>query len=268
MKPLNIEQLFAGCSKIMDNARELVEEAELLLTNSRYARAFALGHLASEELMKYPALLAIASELARGHDVDWRTVDKRLRDHIVKTRGSILVDYMSQPPQDGVHQVDELGSQLSAAESINNLKNQSLYVSQVGGEFLKPSELVTLSLATDCVSEARRLFQIAQMSYSTWSTLTGMTEEGLRSWVRTPVFEEFYQALGSATDLSHFPLFSKQQALEEMVGLFNSSTFIKPIIDQFPGAVEDLLRSFTQAENRNMPPAANAGPKEPAKALR
>ncbi len=34
------------------NAQDLIEEAELLLKNNKNARAFALAHLASEELVK------------------------------------------------------------------------------------------------------------------------------------------------------------------------------------------------------------------------
>ncbi len=53
MKPLSINQIFSASSEIMENAQDLIEEAELLLKNNKYARAFALAHLASEELVKF-----------------------------------------------------------------------------------------------------------------------------------------------------------------------------------------------------------------------
>src|SRR5258708_3548538 len=176
--------------------------------------------------------------------------------------GSILVDYMSQPAQDGIYQAEELGLQMSAAEGINDLKNHSLYVSQIGNGFFKPSELIDLQSATACVSDARKLFQIIQMAYSVWSSLTGLTEEGLRSCVETPLFQSLYQALGSAADLSHFPTFEKQQAMEEMVAVLNSP-FLHSWMVQFPGAVEELLQSLDQAENQEVSQAEDAESKEP-----
>jgi len=45
---------------------------ELLLSNNKNARAFALAHLASEELVKFNLLLPVALELARDHSIDWK----------------------------------------------------------------------------------------------------------------------------------------------------------------------------------------------------
>ena len=46
MEPLSIPQIFAGSTKILENAQELIEAAELLLKNMKNAPAFALAHLA------------------------------------------------------------------------------------------------------------------------------------------------------------------------------------------------------------------------------
>ncbi len=60
MEPLSITQIFTASTKIMENAQELVEEAELLLEHDRNARAYALAHLATEELIKVQLLLPVA----------------------------------------------------------------------------------------------------------------------------------------------------------------------------------------------------------------
>ena len=242
MEPLSIAQILSACSKIMENAQELIEEAELLLQNNRYARAFTLAHLASEELMKFTMLLPVAFELARNRNVDWKTIGKHLTNHIVKTRGSILIDFLRAPAPDGVYQAGELSQQMSAAEDINDLKNYSLYTSQIGAEFFKPSERFDRQSAEACVLSVQEQFQIAQMFYLSCSTLTGWTEEGLRDCVETPVFQELFQALGSNADLSHFPKMKKQQSIEEMTALFNDPAF-QPLLTLFPTAVGEILHS-------------------------
>ena len=79
---LSIPQIFSATSKILENAQELIEDAELLLRNNRYPRAFALAHLASEELIKYQLLLSVTLELARDHPVDWMEIHRRLRGRL------------------------------------------------------------------------------------------------------------------------------------------------------------------------------------------
>ena len=248
MKPLIINQILSASSKSMENAQELVEEAELLLKNNKYARAFALAHLACEELIKFQALIPVAFELARNHRVDWKKIDKRLRNHILKIRGSILLDYLRQPAQDGAYQASELSQQMDAAEDLNDLKNHSLYASQIGDEFFKPSERINPQLATACVAHAREQLQIFQTMYSALYTLTGMTEEGLRHCIEMPEFQALFQALGNITDLSHLPMVDKQQAIAEMTAMFNNPAF-QPLFAQFSAAVEQVLQASNQAEN-------------------
>src|SRR5260221_11444530 len=84
MNALTKEQLLIAQIKTVENAAELIEEAVILLDRSRYARAYTLAHLALEELAKGGVWIALSAELARGHQIDWSTVDKRLRDHVRK----------------------------------------------------------------------------------------------------------------------------------------------------------------------------------------
>jgi len=103
VKPLSINQILSASSKIMENAQELIEEAELLLNNNKNARAFALAHLASEEFIKFNLLLPVAFELARDHSINWKEIGMRLNNHLVKIRGAIFLEFIRTPPQDGVY---------------------------------------------------------------------------------------------------------------------------------------------------------------------
>lgn len=249
MKPLSITQIFAASTKIMENAQELVEEAALLLEHNRNARAFALAHLASEELVKFNLLLPVALELARDHRIDWKKADRLLRNHEVKIRGAILLDFLREPPQGGVYQASELSQRMSASGTLNDMKNLSLYTSLIDYDFVKPSECIDAQTATACVSYAREQLQIFQMVYAAVSALTEMTEEGLRRCIAMPEFQILFQALGSNADLSHLPTPSKEQAMAEITAAFNHPAF-QPMFAQFPSIVERMLQSLHQAESQ------------------
>lgn len=129
VEPLSIAQIFAGSTKLMENAQELVEEAEFLLAQNRNARAFALAHLASQEIIKFQMLCSVAVEVARDRPVNWKKIDQLLRDHEVKIRGAVLFDFLREGPQDGAYQASELAQRMSTSRDLNAKKNYSLYVS-------------------------------------------------------------------------------------------------------------------------------------------
>lgn len=156
---------------------------------------------------------------------------------------------MRKPPQGGVYQASELSQQMSTSENLNAMKNYSLYTSQIGHEFFKPSESIDDQTATACVSRARELLQIYQRVYSAIFELTGMTEEGLRRCIEMPEFQMLLQLLGSNADLSHFPVLDKQQAVVGITAFFNEPT-IQSLLAQFPSAIEQDLQSLKQAENQ------------------
>lgn len=246
---LTIPQIFTASTKILENAQELVEEATLLLEHNRYARAFALAHLASEELVKFQLLFPVALELARDHRIDWKQVDKTLRNHHAKIRGGILLDFMREPPQDGIYQASDLSQRMSASGTLNDMKNWSLYTSLIDHDFVKPSECINAQTATACVASVHEQLQIFQMVYAAVLALTEMTEEGLRRCVAMPEFQLMFQALGSNADLSHLPTPTKEQAMAEITAAFNHPT-VRPLVAQFSSIVEQMLHFLNQAESQ------------------
>ncbi len=249
MKPLSINQIFSASSEIMENAQDLIEEAELLLKNNKYARAFALAHLASEELVKFNLLIPVAVELARDHSVNWNEIGSRLTNHHVKIRGAILLDFIRNPPQDGVYQTSALSQQMSTSKKLNDMKNYSLYTSQIGQEFFKPSELIDDQTAMACVSHARELLQIYQICYQGLSVLTGMTEEGLRRCIEMPEFQALFQLLGSTADLSNLPPANRQQSIAEITTFFNDPA-LQLFLTQISSTMDQDLQSLNQTPNQ------------------
>ena len=249
MKHLSINQILSASSKIIENAQELIEEAELLLKNNKNARAFALAHLACEELIKFHLLLPVAFELARGHSIDWKGIDTRLNNHLVKIRGAIFLDFIRKPPQGGVYQASELSQQMSTSKKQNDMKNYSLYASQVGHDYVKPSELIDEQMAMARISYARELLKIYWITYSAISELTGMTEEGVRRCLEIPEFQTMFELLGSIADLSDLPKVDKEQSMVEITTFFNNPT-LQPLLAQIISTMEQYLQSLNQSQNQ------------------
>jgi AbiV family abortive infection protein len=249
VKPLSINQILSASSKIIENAQELIEEAELLLKNNKNARAFALAHLACEELIKFNLLFPIAFELARDHNIDWKGTDTRLNNHLVKIRGAIFLDFIRKLPEGGVYQAEELSQQMSTSKKLNDMKNYSLYASQVGHDYVKPSELIDNQAAMERVSYARKLLQVYSMSYSAIFALTGMTEEGLRRSIEMPEFQALFQLLGSITDLSDLSQVDKQLSITEIITFFNNPT-LQPLLAQIFSTMEQDLQLLNQTQNQ------------------
>lgn len=249
MKSLSINQILSASTKTIENAQELIEEAELLLKNNRYARAFALAHLASEELIKFHFLFPVAFELARDHSINWKEIGIRLNNHHVKIRGAILLNFIRKPPQGGVYQASELSQQMSTSKKLNDMKNYSLYASQVDHDYVKPSEFIDEQSAIAHVSYARELLLFYRKTYTAISELTGMTEDGVRRCIEMPIFQYMFQLLGSIADLSNLPQIDKQQSMDEITTFFNNPT-LNPLFTEILLTMEQDLHSHNHAENQ------------------
>jgi AbiV family abortive infection protein len=62
VRELSVEELLDGYREALANAGELLDEAELLLENEHYARAYFLAHIACEEMAKSPMFYRVACE--------------------------------------------------------------------------------------------------------------------------------------------------------------------------------------------------------------
>ena len=94
MKKVTVEALRAGREKLLENAIELIEEANILLDNNKFSRTYTLSHLAWEELSKIPVLNTIEIELALGNEINWKSINRRLYNHKSKIRAAILFEYI------------------------------------------------------------------------------------------------------------------------------------------------------------------------------
>ena len=156
MKSLSVNQIEKARVTVLENARELVEEAELLLANNRFARAYSLAHLACEELAKIPMLVRAGAYTSRGLDVDRTKLDKRIRSHTSKLRLILLMDFLHDSEVEDDADIRRLKEDLQRIPHYNDLKNRSLYASLVDDAFRKPSDLIPGPIATIFLKLTRR----------------------------------------------------------------------------------------------------------------
>ncbi|MDA1677033.1 AbiV family abortive infection protein [Bacillus cereus group sp. TH152-1LC] len=140
-----IKDLEKAFTLIFENAKELIEESEILLTNERFARSYTLSHIASEELSKLPILFRVATDIHFKIKVDWKNVNKDLRDHEGKLRRKFMQQQILSNPK-GINDA-LLNFIKEKAKHYNTLKNDSLYAGICNGEFTKPSHTIDREIA-------------------------------------------------------------------------------------------------------------------------
>jgi AbiV family abortive infection protein len=157
---LNISQIDTYISALIENARELIKESEILFNSNAYARSYTLAHIAREEISKCKILYAAGRRLISGVEVDWKLTMRRLRDHKAKLRqetvhNSFLVALAGDK--------ELLGQMLSAVEyssvKRNDDKNNSLYVGiDSDGKITNPTQIITRDLAERTIKLAKYAF--------------------------------------------------------------------------------------------------------------
>lgn len=179
LKVEDIEKIFY---KINDNACELLEEAELLYNHEKYARAYLCAHIAFEEFGKLPILYSVALDIHFGKRVNWKRLNKEIRDHhekisqsyvaillilfkFMKVKGHTefnfslitnsydeIMDFLNETIFSHSEAIEELFLDTekqkhmnmipAVADLLNGFKNSSLYADFHEGNFLIPSERI------------------------------------------------------------------------------------------------------------------------------
>src|SRR5690242_5839534 len=149
LEELANQELEVGIQKSLINANDLIEEGDILFNNLRYSRAYALYQLAAEEIGKSRLLFALLMERKLEYEIDYKQTNKDFTHHQTKARSALTFEviallfmYSSQKSKSmeerksaflnslqGVHSENDL-------ETLNNNKNNSLYVGVANGKFV------------------------------------------------------------------------------------------------------------------------------------
>ena len=145
MNTLSVRELHALRLAIFDNAETLHREADLLLKNGMYSRAYLLAHFCFEELGKIPIVVGVIGGLSRGEAIDWKKVKKRFSNHEAKIASQNGHFYAFGLETDLAHDTDVqwlLHANRAVPESYDK-KNLSTYVDIRDGKIMRPSEGIT-----------------------------------------------------------------------------------------------------------------------------
>ncbi|MGQ8813094.1 AbiV family abortive infection protein [Bacillus sp. NA_165.1] len=156
-----IKDLEKAYTLIFENAKELIEESEILLANERFARSYTLSHIASEELSKLPILFRVATDIHFKIKVNWKNVNKDLRDHEGKLRRKFMQQQILLNSK-GIN--DELLKFIiEKAKHYNTLKNDSLYAGIRNREFTKPSRTIDREIAEANIQVVQEELKLHEM---------------------------------------------------------------------------------------------------------
>lgn len=118
------------------NAISLAEESMILFNAEKNERAYYLSHMASEEASK--SILLNFMDLLSVPDNELPKVVKLLCNHRKKI--DFIVNLVKVDNPDLSQQLEKFGQEFTGY--INNLKNNSMYVTYIDGKIQKPKDAV------------------------------------------------------------------------------------------------------------------------------
>lgn len=121
------EEMAAARIAAFENARELVLEAELLLSSSHTARALFLAQIAGEEIGKAFLLAGFAMQSIAAV-INWKRFWKSFRSHAHKMEAVMLTESALSPALDETERASELHTLKERARQLETMKLASLYV--------------------------------------------------------------------------------------------------------------------------------------------
>jgi len=158
---LTIEQITNLSDYCLQNASELVEEARLLFSNKRYARALFLSILALEETSKRDILW---QAIFLGEDEkQWKEFWNKFLSHDVKL-ATVLWDYITirsnkekNTPREILHEyLSEMKKAEGEAKEISSFKEWAMYVDVIDGKPIIPSQVVDRGFALTMLKSAQK----------------------------------------------------------------------------------------------------------------
>lgn len=142
-KMIKPEQIFSARIKALQNAKEIYEDAKILFEAGRWARAFFLIQIATEELGKYGILSTTSISAIRGK-LNWKYFWKRLKNHRNKTKQVLLFENFHNFINQKKGEIVSLEENTKYASLQENIKMKSLYSDiDPNGSSWKPSEIIS-----------------------------------------------------------------------------------------------------------------------------
>ncbi|MEH7444831.1 AbiV family abortive infection protein [Bacillus sp. JJ1122] len=163
------QALQTAYTKTYFNACGLLEEAQLLLDNDKYARTYLLAHISIEEFARC-IMLASASIKFKVRALDTKKLIKRQTNHQSKIQVAYsFVEKLKQfksplSVEDRMEILGHFDKVISDddIQKLDDLKNASFYTDQYENQTKMPSEVITSEKANEILSSANLLKELIE----------------------------------------------------------------------------------------------------------
>lgn len=154
------EDIIIGIEKSLSNAKELIEEGDILLTENKFSRPYCLYQLAAEEVGKSTLLFSLLFKRKLGAKINYKEIKKEFTDHPTKTKNSVSLEKIAilvvasgekdkpleEKVKDFLESLERIENDNNIKE-LNNQKNNALYVGVKNNKFVKPKEIINKQMA-------------------------------------------------------------------------------------------------------------------------
>jgi AbiV family abortive infection protein len=203
-----------GIKTILNNARSLLSEAQLLFDNFKYARATALAILAIEETGKVSIIRSIlVNDNQKELNKEW----KRFRSHYEKNWGLAVSDYVVQN-KNNIEDFRPIFDSNDHGQVFDQLKQLAIYTDLFKNDnWSSPDKVITIEIAISVLTTARTFVGKGEQAMT--------TEKELELWVKylKPVWKK------DILDMKQALINCYNEA--EEVGVLSGSTNTKDMID-------------------------------------
>lgn len=155
-------ELEIGIEKSLKNARELIDEGDILLRENRISRAYCLYQLAAEEVGKSRLLFALIMNRKLENNINYKEVNWEFLHHQTKSKSALTFEMIAlllfYSGKQDISAQERKSKFLDALQRVqdendvhelNNNKNNSLYVGIRDGNFFEPSDIITKEMAVE-----------------------------------------------------------------------------------------------------------------------
>lgn len=182
--PLTAEQLIGAHKKIVNNAKSLYQESQLLFQNAMFARSYYLLCIANEELGKSIMVISALVDLIAG-GIDWNTFWKKFRNHKSKTGTIEFMENAFVSSDENLTPFQDLKKQIPLLEEI---KMSSLYADMFQDCFFNPNEVITPQIVKEFTKLTSHRIEFIDAIYPRDEVLHTITKEDILSY-RTKLSE-------------------------------------------------------------------------------
>ncbi|MFH0816261.1 MAG: AbiV family abortive infection protein [Methanobacteriota archaeon] len=191
MQKINAETLYDNRKMALLNARELLNDAQILFESKRWARCFFLVQIATEELGKYGIIISSAMSIKHG-SINISSFIKRFKNHKEKTRNILMLeDLKIFIDNKGKSELFNFDSRKEHAEMQEQLKFRALYADfDERGTLCIPSQLFgrdICSISIKLLEKRVRLMQSFENDIASKFDFNKITKEEI---------DDFYNKIG------------------------------------------------------------------------